>query len=204
MSRIGTVGYLNAKPLTRHIPRDTYDVVEGHPSVISELLTTRDIELGLVPVVTVLKNPELRIAGGVCIGAKGPVQSVFLVAETPAEEWTEVLLDDVSRTSMVLAQLLLKGPLSHRVSPTLQVRTVPMMEGVQRASGTVATLVIGDIARKLDPRFVVRHDLAELWTQWTGLPFVFAVWAGHQDTPRAAVDMLKQVAVTGLNERQKV
>ena len=53
MSRIGTVGYLNAKPLTRHIPRDTYDVVEGHPSVISELLTTRDIELGLVPVVTV-------------------------------------------------------------------------------------------------------------------------------------------------------
>ena len=204
MSRIGTVGYLNAKPLTRHIPRDTYDVVEGHPSVISELLTTRDIEVGLVPVVTVLKNPELRIAGGVCIGAKGPVQSVFLVAETPAEEWTEVLLDDVSRTSMVLAQLLLKGPLSHRVSPTLQVRTVPMMEGVQRASGTVATLVIGDIARKLDPRFVVRHDLAELWTQWTGLPFVFAVWAGHQDTPRAAVDMLKQVAVTGLNERQKV
>ena len=46
MSRIGTVGYLNAKPLTRHIPRDTYDVVEGHPSVISELLTTQDIELG--------------------------------------------------------------------------------------------------------------------------------------------------------------
>ena len=203
MSRIGTVGYLNAKPLTRHIPRDTYDVVEGHPSVIS-ITHHSGHRVGVGACRHGAKKSRTPHCGWVCIGAKGPVQSVFLVAETPAEEWTEVLLDDVSRTSMVLAQLLLKGPLSHRVSPTLQVRTVPMMEGVQRASGTVATLVIGDIARKLDPRFVVRHDLAELWTQWTGLPFVFAVWAGHQDTPRAAVDMLKQVAVTGLNERQEV
>ena len=124
MSRIGTVGYLNAKPLTRHIPREEHQVLEGHPSVISDLLVSREIELGLVPVVTVLQNPELRVVGGICIGAKGPVQSVFLVSETPVEEWTEVLLDDVSRTSMVLAQLLLQGPLAavsytHLTLPTI-------------------------------------------------------------------------------------
>jgi len=204
MSRIGTVEYLNAKPLTRHIPRGQYDVVEGHPSVISEMLVSREIDIGLVPVVTVLQNPELRVAGSVCIGAKGPVQSVFLVSETPIEEWTEVLLDDVSRTSMVLAQLLIQGPLSSRISPGLTCRTVPMMEGIERAAGSVATLVIGDIARKLDPRFVVRLDLAEEWTRWTGLPFVFAVWAGHQDAPRGAVQMLRETAVQGLQERADV
>lgn len=204
MSRIGTVGYLNAKPLTRHIPREEYEVVEGHPSVISELLVSREIELGLVPVVTVLQNPELRVVGGMCIGAKGPVQSVFLVSETPIEEWTEVLLDDVSRTSMVLAQLLLRGPLASRIPAGLVCRTVPMMEGIQRARGTTATLVIGDVARKLDPRFVVRLDLAELWTEWTGLPFVFAVWAGHQDASRASVGMLRDAAAIGLPEREAV
>ncbi len=46
-----------------------------------------------------------------------------------------------------------------------------------------AALIIGDPALRLEPEdlpFHV-HDLGYEWTQWTGLPMVFAVWAGRPD-----------------------
>jgi len=52
-----------------------------------------------------------------------------------------------------------------------------------------AVLVIGDAALHLSTQSVypVKHDLGEEWKKWTGLPFVFAVWAARRDTPAAAV-----------------
>jgi chorismate dehydratase len=59
-----------------------------------------------------------------------------------------------------------------------------------------AALIIGDIALFLDPNSasstphpaprtsqpaIQKIDLGELWTENTGLPFVYAVWAGWQD-----------------------
>ncbi len=42
-----------------------------------------------------------------------------------------------------------------------------------------AALIIGDVALFLDPPAPIRKiDLGELWTRETGLPFVYAVWAG--------------------------
>ena len=78
--RIATVGYLNARPLTAHLNREKYEVVEGHPSEIAALLASREVALALVPVVAALSDPEYRIEGSLCIGAEGAVDSVFLVA----------------------------------------------------------------------------------------------------------------------------
>ena len=50
-------------------------------------------------------------------------------------------------------------------------------------------LVIGDAALHLSAQqhYPVRVDLGEEWKQWTGLPFVFAVWASRRDAPTARV-----------------
>jgi chorismate dehydratase len=49
-----------------------------------------------------------------------------------------------------------------------------------------AAVLIGDAALRANlldgPKFGLQvHDLGALWKEWTGLPFVFAVWAARRD-----------------------
>jgi len=178
-SRIGIVEYLNARPLTDRIDRDRYDVIADHPSSIAAMLEAGEIDVGLVPVAAIL-NGEHRILAGTCIGAEGAVASVLLVAETPPDQWERIVLDGVSRTSAVLTRVLLAGPLGQRIGAVEVVAGAPG-SGLPSASGTTAGLVIGDRARDIPAHLTHRIDLAEEWTRWTGLPFVFAVWAGNRD-----------------------
>lgn len=202
MTRIATVGYLNAQPLTSKLDRERYDLVEGHPSEIAALLASGEVDVALVPVAAALTDGDFRFVGDVCIGAEGPVHSVLLVAEVPPEQWTEVVLDGVSRTSRTLARLLLTdGPLAARVRDDLKIVEGGMGEGVERAGGTVAGLVIGDAARRVPAHLTERIDLAEAWHHWTGLPFVFAVWAGRPDLPAEVVLDLQAAGREGLASR---
>ena len=56
------------------------------------------------------------------------------------------------------------------------------MEHDTTQSDADAILLIGDRAMS-DPNeeFVETWDLGTLWTQWTGLPFVFAMWVARGD-----------------------
>ncbi|MEW5767969.1 MAG: aminofutalosine synthase MqnE [bacterium] len=54
-----------------------------------------------------------------------------------------------------------------------------------------AVLLIGDKAlrkakygrRKTKGGFIYHYDLGRLWREWTGLPFVFAIWAARESLP---------------------
>ena len=81
-------------------------MIEAVPDDVATLLHEGEVDVALVPVAAILDGGDWRIVPGMAIGADGPVESVLLVAETPPEEWTGVLLDGESRTSAVLAQLL--------------------------------------------------------------------------------------------------
>jgi cyclic dehypoxanthinyl futalosine synthase len=196
---IASVGYLNAWPLTSRIDPERYHVIADHPATVARMLDERTVDLALVPVAAVLDDPDLRILPGFCIGASGPVQSVLLVAETPPESWETVILDGVSRTSVVLARLLLAGPLKDRLRPDLRVIAGEPGSGIPSAQGTTAAVVIGDAARDLPERVTERIDLAELWTRWTGLPFVFAVWAGRPDLDPAVRADVRIAAQAGVD-----
>lgn len=199
MPTIGAVGYLNARPLVDGLDRDAFSVVTHHPGAVAAALHAGEVDVALVPVAALLDGGDWRVLGGWCIGADGPVDSVLLVAETPPEAWTHVALDGESRTSAVLAQLLLRhGPLAARVRAGLTVATVSPGTGVATATGTTASLVIGDAALALPDRLVHRIDLAATWRAWTSLPFVFAVWAGRPGVDRALLDHLRRAAAEGV------
>jgi chorismate dehydratase len=183
MARIGSVGYLNARPLSDELDVNRHTLTLGHPAEISRMLRDGEVDVALIPAAAALADGDYRIVPGVCVGADGPVGSVLLVSEQPVEQWTKVLLDGVSRTSAVLAELLLRTAPSftERVREDLVLERTEPGVAVARAKGSVAALVIGDAAREVPARFVVRLDLALVWKSWTGLPFVFAVWAGRPD-----------------------
>lgn len=199
MARIGTVGYLNARPLSDEIDVDRHTLVLANPAEVARMLRAREVDVALVPVAAALSDDEYRVVPGHCIGADGPVASVLLVAETPPEQWTTVVLDGVSRTSVVLARLMLtRGPLAQRVRPDLVIEDGEPNSGLRRAKKTTAALVIGDAARELPERLTTRLDLALLWKSWTGLPFVFAVWAGRPELPSSVVADLKEAGAAGV------
>lgn len=201
-ARVGWVAYENAIPLTKHL--EDVELRGGHPSEVARWLTDGEVDLALLPVGALLSDATPGAPRGwsvvpdVCIGAEGAVESVLIAAETPPEQWTRVLLDGVSRTSVLLARLLLAdGPLAARVGE-VEIIEVPPGTGVATATGTTATVVIGDAARALSGRLPYRVDLAEEWTAWTGLPFVFAVWAGRPDLDEAVVAHVRTAGLAGI------
>jgi chorismate dehydratase len=58
--------------------------------------------------------------------------------------------------------------------------------------------VIGDAALLLaaEQRYPYRYDLGEEWKRWTGLPFVFAVWAARRTADHRAVHAVHRSLLT--------
>jgi len=200
---VGLVDYTNARPLTRHLNGIT--LKGGHPSEVARWLDDGTVDIALLPVGALLSDAGpgdgrgYRIVPDLCIGADGPVDTVLLVSEVPPEQWTAVRLDGVSRTSVLLSRLLLtQGPLATRVPEGISLLDVAPGSAADDASSTEAALVIGDAAHRLDGRFTVKLDLAALWKEWTGLPFVFAVWAGRPDVDPRVVDHLRAAGLAGI------
>jgi chorismate dehydratase len=183
-ARVGAVAYLNTAPLIDALPQllPTAEIVLDHPSRLADDLAAGRLDAALVPCIELARHPEWTIVSSACIAAHGPVLSVKLLFRRPPSEVTTLALDEGSRTSAVLAQVLLAD--LHGVRPRLEELPV---DATPRDATADAVLVIGDRAiRSPDDDFVEVWDLGERWRRWKNLPFVFAVWAA-----RPGVDVLQ-------------
>ena len=176
---IGAVSYLNTKPLVhgleQRLPaaRLTFDL----PSRLADGLAAGAIDVALIPSVEFLRNPDYTIVSDACIGCRGPVLSVKLFTKVPVEEIKTLALDEGSRTSVALVQIMLAQ--LHDVYPQLE--SLPIGCGLQDAD-TDAVLLIGDRAIQAPPSaYQPVWDLGELWVNTFERPFVFAVWAARSD-----------------------
>lgn len=173
---LGAVEYLNARPLW-----DAFGAGKplagvlgldlGLPSEVARKLAEDEVAAALMPVAAAATLGGLEIVSDACIGARGPVRSVVLVSEVPLHELTELRLDLSSRTSAVLARLVMK---KRKASPKLFGAT--SKEAIASVGGTRGALVIGDPALAIEGKYPHVVDLAQAWHEDTGLPFVFAAW----------------------------
>ncbi|HRG98290.1 MAG TPA: hypothetical protein PLR99_18695, partial [Polyangiaceae bacterium] len=203
--RLGAVSYLNARPLWAAFEeggplhgRLALDL--GLPSVVARRLAEDEVAAALVPVAAAATLGGLALAGSACIGASGPVRSVVIVAERPLHELETVALDLSSRTSAVLARLVLAR---RGLSPRLV--GLGSREAVASVADRAGALVIGDPALALEGRFAHTLDLAEAWREWTGLPFVFAAWFARPGAlSEAELGALEAAAAWGLARRGSI
>jgi chorismate dehydratase len=169
--------YLNSAPLVYAFAEGTQSdrcVLLGHeaPSRCAGLLEEGSVDGALIPAVEYQRIPGLAVARDVCVAARERVQSVLLVARRPLAEIGSVALDTSSRTSAALVRILLER--FHGVSASYAPAEPDLAAMLARHD---AALMIGDPAMTADTRGYEVHDLAALWRERTGLPFVFAVWA---------------------------
>lgn len=190
--RIAAIRFLNPAPLMwdfEHSPareelQPFYELEGMVPSECADRLAAGTADLGLVPIASLARSPELRILPGCTIASKGRVRSLILVrrASQSLQSLRTVAADTASRTTIAHARILFHqwGNRSLEWLP-MAADLDAMLDHAQAAIviGDPALLALEERANRFERtgEELVYHDLAEEWHQLTGLPFVSAVWA---------------------------
>lgn len=195
--RIGAVSYLNTKPLVHGIDSrgGELDLIFDLPSRLADRMAAGDLDVALIPSIEVITEPAYTVVSDACIGCHGPVWSVKLLSRVAPEKIKTLALDEGSRTSRVLARIIL-----HKQFGVLPELSPLKITDDWTQSQTDAVLIIGDRAMSADPpEFPYVWDLGEAWNQMTGLPFVFALWAARTTESLDRLDwILSQSRDTGV------
>lgn len=201
--RVSTISFLNPAPLLynfEHEPtakplREHYDVHYTLPSICAAELNSGAADLGLIPIAAL--TPELAIVPGCTIASRDEVRSILLLVKNPSNLSTNEALkqvrtiaaDTASRSSNAYAHILFEH--FHHNKPTFLDQPADPVAMLATAD---AALLIGDpalLARERRPEIeahlaandassktpLLWLDLAHLWRELTGLPWVAAVWA---------------------------
>jgi chorismate dehydratase len=213
--RVAAISFLNPAPLLydfEHAPRATplrrhYALHYTQPSACAAELAAGTSDLGLVPIAAL--TPQLAIVPGCAIASLGQVRSILLLVKNPRQyaianaltQVRTVTADAASLSSVAYARILFEH--FHDTRPTFLEQPADALAMLADAD---AALLIGDpalLAREhraqieatIDPP-LLWLDLAELWRERTGLPWVAAVWAVR---PESLTDLTPQQLTADLN-----
>lgn len=188
--RVGRIPYINCYPVYGAIDRGVVpmpaELVSATAADLNNLLAAGELEVSVVSAVEYARHaPAYHLLPDLAITSDGPVHSVMLFSRVPPDalEGRTVLRTTSSHTSVLLLELLCRH-LWDQVPRFASVRAEPSDLGALAAMPHDAVLVIGDAALLLAARRQYPHvvDLGAAWKEWTGLPFVFAVWAARRTT----------------------
>ncbi len=195
--RISAISFLNTAPLMWDFEHDptpelTNNFETGYtvPSKCAKALAAGTADIGIIPVFTCAEIPNLVVVPDVAIASRGAVRSILLISKKPLDQVQNVAVDTSSRTSVALTQVVLTKWYGG------QRKLVPMDPDVTTMLHQCdAALLIGDPALIISEQPAILDnaggkgelyvfDLAELWVEKTGKPFVFAVWAVREQALR--------------------
>ncbi len=186
--RVCAVSYLNTAPLVWGMlhgeQKGLFDLRFRVPAECADMVASGAADVGIIPSFELIGR-EFGIVPGVGIACRGAVRSILLVSRQPANQIRTLAADAGSRTSVALARIVLAR--RYGVEPAVVKRPPDLAGMLDEADGA---LIIGDPALHIDPETSPFHvyDLGREWMEMTGLPMVFAVWAGPAEfvTPQVA------------------
>ncbi|BDI32153.1 chorismate dehydratase [Capsulimonas corticalis] len=187
---IGSVPYLNEKPLTRWFTHTEegrasgIEVVYAVPSQLAVMLKSGEIAAALVSSFEYFRTPGYGILPGVSISSQDEILAVRAFSRLPWKLTTSVALDTSSLTSVALLKILLAE--QHHIYPSY-LHHAPDLPAMLEVAD--AALLIGDKGMLANNEGLFTLDLGEAWRKLTGLPFVFAIWLGDPD--RVTPDLIR-------------
>lgn len=166
--------------------RQAVDLSFRIPSECADEVAHGAADIGIIPSVELNHNDYGRVPG-LGIASRGPVRSILLISTKPFSEIRTLAGDLSSRTSVSLARIILAQ--RYGTEPRV-VAHAPDLSGMLTAAD--AALIIGDPALHLDPKSLGGYvlDLGAEWTHMTGLPMVFAIWAGRKEAITPEVEAI--------------
>jgi len=199
-ARLGAVSYLNSRPLVWGLERSPrFDLRYDVPSRCADLLHEGAIDVGLIPSIEYLRgvaDTRYWIVPDISLASRGPVASVALYTSRPIADVRSIAMDVSSRTSVSLVRILCARRFG--IAPTAEPQSPDLPAMLARCD---AALVIGDNALFFDheSKGLTKIDLGDEWLRLTGLPFVYAFWAGRSGALTARhVDELQRARDGGV------
>ncbi|MCE5229325.1 hypothetical protein LLG95_06970 [bacterium] len=181
--RLGAVAYLNVQPLVYGLDElagDGIEISDAPPSRLARWLEAGKVDVGMVSVAAIFDHPEWSVAPRTMIGTRRAVRSVILTGLGKPRDWRVLRPDAQSRTSNALARVLLEKKLGLSLE---QGEPVPFDEPEPSdflRPGEAMVMIGSRALRSWGPlrrRGATILDMGTVWRRWTGLPFVFAMWA---------------------------
>ncbi len=198
MLKIGRIPYINCFPVYGGIDRGVIpfsgDLVTGVPTELNRLMANGSLDVSVVSAVEYARDAaRYLLLPEIGITSNGPVRSVMLFSRRSVKELNgkRVLVSSSSMTSVALLRMLFDN--CWNAKPEFVPGNAELVD-IERFADEKhdARLVIGDAALRLSnsveqdghwsSMYPYRVDLGEAWKQWTGLPFVFAVWVAQRTT----------------------
>ena len=194
--RVGRIPYINCYPvygaIDAGIVKLDAELVTGVPSDLNARMARGQLDVSVVSAIEYARASERYVLlPDLAISCDGPVRSVLLLSKVPAPELggKRVMLSRSSMTSVALLELLFANV--WHAKPEFVPGDAELTDVAKFADEAHdARLVIGDAALVLGKResgsgnraYPFVYDLGTEWKQWTGLPFVFAVWVAQRTT----------------------
>lgn len=184
-TRVSIISYLNSKPFLYGINQSAIsnqiDLSLDIPAKVAAKLAYNIADIGLIPVAGLEDLQSYSLVSDYCIGAVEKVRTVVLVSDVPMDKIETILMDYQSRSSVLLLKVLAKF---HWKRKFAWKNTCNDFQN-KSIKGTTAGVLIGDRVFEVENRFRYCYDLSEEWYKFTGLPFVFAVWAANKKLPQS-------------------
>lgn len=172
--RVGSVPYLVGRPLDLGLGDEPgIELRHDIPARLVEDLRAGLLDVALVSSIELFRRPGYQYIPGIGVAGRGHVASVQVFLERPLSEVRSIAMDPASRTAATLSRVLL----SARPEGAPEFREVAAGED-PRAAGCDGWLRIGDPALReyYAPDAPKVFNPSKVWTERTGLPFIFAAW----------------------------
>lgn len=203
-TRISVVSYLNARPfvfgMEHQLANDEFIIEKDIPSTCASKLMGNQTDIGLIPVAMISSLKEAHLLTSYGIVADGKVDSVVLVSNSPLNEIKKIILDQESRTSVLLAKILAKE--LWNIQPEWINENAE--SSILQEEQYTAAVIIGDRALKHKSTFTYCYDLAACWKELTGLPFVFAAWVSNKLIDDGIIQKLESSFHYGVTHRVEI
>ncbi len=205
MFTVGRIPYINCYPVYGAIDRGVValnaKLVDGVPTRLNEWMAAGQLDVSVVSAVEYARDASrYLVLPNLAISCDGPVRSVMLFSRIDISQLSgkRVLVSRSSMTSVALLELLFANVWG--VRPVFVPGDAELADIARFGDEPHdARLVIGDAALRLfaatapggpmHAMYPVRADLGQEWKNWTGLPFVFAVWVAQRTS---AVEQVMQ------------
>jgi chorismate dehydratase len=199
--KFGFHNFLNAQPLLLPLLEmaESLDceICIDSPANLAEKLSAGVLDLAMIPSVEYLRKADsYKILPGAVIASCDKVDTVLFIAHKNLEDIQTIALDNRSKTSVALFQILFGDKLDPNAKTFVE---EPDPEETLKKYD--AALIIGDPAFKAGSQFsnLTIYDLSHEWFMQTGKPFVHAVIAirSEIELPTGLIDAFQKIKFDG-------
>ncbi|MGH8068409.1 MAG: menaquinone biosynthetic enzyme MqnA/MqnD family protein [Candidatus Entotheonellia bacterium] len=193
--KVGRLPYLSCEPFYFEMERRGIELHDMVPSALVEAAARGEIDAGPMPLADCFRlDDQFHFLSGFCLATIRRAGSVVLHSKLPIHELTgaRIAIPSEAATSSLLLKVVLT--LKYQVQAAAYVTLDDAYD---------AFLLMGSEGlrhRHGVADYLHTYDLGEEWSQWTGLPFVFARWMVRKTIDRKEVAVLEDTLYVGLQD----